>query len=389
MSSQSPRVLLSDFRQPDISAEIPFLFKRAGCTVELYCAESSWLRKNSYFDVWHKAERSSGEAYAKGLAELVAFTHYDWIVLTEDEAIEAANTYITNKEIAVQILPVKSLENRELLASKANLSRLAQKHGLLTPVFAMYDEQTENSKVPFPLLLKIDRSSGGEGVFFCADEPTLQETLTSFTDTQKKSLVLQEYISGPNLSVEALFKDGELLMHACSKVEEELADEFSVSSKRLYYRDDALEAQVREVGHALGLNGFGSLTFMEDSRTGKRYLIEADTRPNIWFAVLRRIGIDFSVVIREYLGTRTDEKMPTLRLPQNVWQFHRDINRSLERGDVKNILKWVLNREGRWVFTCWYDQKLFWATLAYVVRKQTRRYARLSSFLRKLKRVFR
>ena len=389
MQASSSRVLLSDFRQPDISAEIPFLFKRAGCTVELYCAQSSWLRKNSYFDTWHEADTSSKEAYAKGLAELVGNTPYDWVVLTEDEAIEAANTYIKNEAIVAQVLPIKSLEHRELLASKANLSLLAKKCGLATPLFSIYDEHKESFEIPFPLLVKIDRSSGGEGVFFCADEPELRQRLADLSSISKKNLVLQKYIAGQNLSVEALFKDGVLLMQACSKLEEALDTEFSVSLKRLYYRDDALAAQVREVGAVLGLNGFGTLTFMEDANTGKRYLIEADTRPNIWFAVLRRIGIDFSVGIRDYLGMSpgTEESQP--QLPSSVWQFHRDINRSIERGDFKNILKWVCNRDGRWAFVCWYDQRLFWATLATMVRLKARQHAKSCAFLRRLKRALR
>jgi len=39
----------------DSTEEIPYIFKKAGCSVDISCSKESWLRTNCYHDKWIEA----------------------------------------------------------------------------------------------------------------------------------------------------------------------------------------------------------------------------------------------------------------------------------------------------------------------------------------------
>lgn len=55
ISKSKYRVLLLDYKNPHVSAEIPNLFKISGCEVDVFCNSNSWLRKNLKHNHWYPA----------------------------------------------------------------------------------------------------------------------------------------------------------------------------------------------------------------------------------------------------------------------------------------------------------------------------------------------
>ncbi len=390
----SYRILLVDYRDVHVSPDIPFLFTNAGCIVDIYSPQSSWLLKNNQWNQWFPADSTDSLTYTQGLVALLANTHYDWVVCTSDSSIRVINDTLTDEKIAAKILPLSTLENRNILGSKAALSILSTQSGLTTPLFAIYSPNNDLVKIAkeisFPLLLKVDRSGGGKGVFFCADTSELMRTFTSLPEEHQEKLVLQKYIAGDNIAVEALYRNGTLIAYAHSKVIHNVHGEFSISAVRHYSSNPAIEKTLHRLGREFGINGFCSITFMRDTQTGTHYLVEADMRPHTWFILARFGGVDFSAAIQEYLaGATTLTQAPAIHSKNiEVRHFLRDVHRSLESRDFRTFAHWCFNYQGRWRFIPWYDRRVLLVSILWLAHARLYSATSLRPHLRRIKQTF-
>jgi len=367
------RILLVGYKDGDTSGEIPGLFARSGvCSVESYCSSGSWLRKSRYSRVWHPANTEDPALFIYELVVLSRAVSYDWIVFTDDDALRAAYDHL--EEDDRWMLPVNDAAYRPLAGSKVALSRLSAANGLRTPLFAVHDGKsdirTTAKAVPFPLLLKVDRSGGGKGIFYCSDEPSLRKAFSSLSLRRRKDLLLQSYVAGENISVEALYRNGMLIASAPAKVIRNMDSEFGVSAVREYKPDAALEKELENIGKALCFNGFCSFTFMHTPETGAYYLVEADLRTHAWFSLARFAGVDFSEAIRWYL-----EGVPgRMQQPEgtvHLRHFSRDIIWSVRNGDVKNLFAWAINYQRRWQLVPSHDLHLLVTTAKHIATSLT------------------
>lgn len=347
------RILLASYTDARTSAEMPYLCKKAGCsTVDVYAPKSSWVRTSRYADTWHEAHTDDPVHYTESLVRLIKSNIYDWVIFIDDQALYAVHDHLSAED-ACNLLPLSSMKYKGIVASKAALSLACEAEGIRTPSFAIYDGTYIPTAVSFPLLLKIDRSGGGLGITYCASERNLSDALAALPPHKQRDVVLQEYISGENISVEALFRDGSCIACARSCVTHTTKDEFSISAVREYVRDEVLEVAVKDIGHAFHLNGFCSMTFIR-SRDGLYYLIEADMRTHAWFSLSRFCGVDFSEGIRRYLD-RTQGALSQSNGTITLRHFTRDIERSIRSGDVQNLIAWICNYDGRWRYIPFHD----------------------------------
>lgn len=108
--------LLGEF---DATGEIPFMFKRAGCTVDVFCSADSWLRSNKYHDRWFETSEIHSDFKNKLLNHVEENPdYYQWIVLLDDAAIKLMNESIQTEYLFKKILPITKIENRAILSSK-------------------------------------------------------------------------------------------------------------------------------------------------------------------------------------------------------------------------------------------------------------------------------
>jgi glutathione synthase/RimK-type ligase-like ATP-grasp enzyme len=356
------KVLIADYANSDITAEIPYLFKIAGCSADVFCFKESWLLKNSFYNKWHNPAR---EDYAKQLQELVKQNNYDWVVLADDATVRLMDAAVTDPVLAQKILPLSKLENRTMLGSKAGLSILCSKYNILTPPYKIYNGLAGllelGAKISFPLVVKIDESGGGRGVFFCENQAILKASWEKIGSLEKNNLVLQKYIPGQNIAVEGLWKAGKLLAYVYSRVIGTEDSEFNASTKREYSECPDMEPLLEHMGRSLGLNGFANVTFIYNPAEKLYYLIEVDLRPQSWFRLAIFSGVDFSLAIQNYFSGEGNLIRPVLPPGIKVFimrHFSRQICADIRHWDILDMLKWVVNRQGRWQFVPWYDKKL-------------------------------
>lgn len=368
MAATQYRVLLTDCRNSEVSSEIPYLFHKAGALVDVYCSKKSWLRKNSHWDNLIDTNNASPREYVKQLKIFVESGKYDWIVLVDEAATNLVHREMGDDALALKLLPISDLRKREVLGSKAGLSLLCQDQNILTPAFAIYTESFDlsalASKVSYPLLIKVDISKAGYGVFYCDDEIAVRKKLSELTDSQKENLVFQKYIHGETISVEAIYREGELCGYACSKSLRTVGNEFNVTLDRVYLECTKIEDDLQNAGRALSINGFASMTYLLSKEDGLFYLVEADLRANVWFRLAECAGVDFSQAIRNYLSKNGEIVRPHFGVagdstPAVASYFSRAIIWALRRGNMAEIIKWVCNVDGRWRCIPLYDSKLF------------------------------
>ena len=358
------KVLLVDFLNLDTCAEIPYLFHKAGCGVTVFCGGKSWLLKNSFSDSRVAAFWAGPLEFAQELQNHLLSQQYNWIVPVDDGALGVLNELVEDESLAKKILPLSKMENRVCLWSKAGLSLLCRQYNIVTPDFAVYmrnkDPLQLAKSVGYPLVLKIDKSSGGSGVCLCNNKEDLLKNWERLAWEDKQRLVFQKYISGDNIAVEGLFREGRLLAYVASKVTQTIEGEFGVSMVREYSSRIELEPILELLGQAMGINGFGNLTFIRSRSDGKYYLVEADLRPQAWFRLAELAGLDFSKAIKNYFTSNFELIRPDLEYPRVLRSFNREIAYSLNgrHRTFSEIIKWILNKQSRWQFIPTYDIKL-------------------------------
>ncbi len=355
--------LLGEF---DATGEIPFMFKRAGCTVDVFCSADSWLRSNKYHDRWFETSEIHSDFKNKLLKHVEENPdYYQWIVLLDDAAIKLMNESIQSEYLFKKILPITKIENRAILSSKIGLSVICEKYSIATPQFINYSEennlQTISQKLHFPILLKENFSFSGIGIQYCADSFLLQDCLNKVTN--KTNLVLQEFIEGEDIGVEALFRDGELITYNCAEILAYMHNKFSFTTRRRYYQSDEIASLLKILGKQVGLNGFASIQYVYHKGRNIYYLLEVDARTNMWMPYSRFTGHDFSEGIKKIIGGDFyNINEPASLHEVEISIFDRDLRRCIKYGDFKGILQWMLNYKGYWRFIRLYDFKIFYRT---------------------------
>ena len=362
------KVLVACLENWDTLQELPFVLQKGGCSVKVYCSKKSWLISNSYYDHWIECS-DDADTYIKELIALVKNNpdKYDWIIPADEKLIQVLNNAITSEQLFYKIMPLSKIGNREMLASKAGLSRVCEKYGILSPKYLVYSHKngldTDSFNLNYPVLLKQDLSWGGGGILLCENQEQFDTNLKKTSPDY--DTIIQEYITGKDIGVEALFRNGELIEYNAGEVSQYFDSKFNFTTKRNYCNSKRMSDELSNIGSHLGVNGFASIQFIYKPEEDNYYLLEVDTRPNFFMPYGRFTGHDFSEAVKKYLnpdykapvgkqGTNTTERKVT-----EVALFYRDIIRCVKQKDIKGFSKWIFNYGHYWNYIPTYDKVLF------------------------------
>ncbi|MBU6339202.1 MAG: ATP-grasp domain-containing protein [Rickettsiales bacterium] len=184
----------------------------------------------------------------------------------------------------MKLLPINSEENLKHIYSKIGLSLTLSKAGITTPDFIVangLDEVKEAAqKLQYPVMIKTNSDSGGVGVFECNDVADINKINSSFFNSP---LLVQKKIIGTELDLYGLYRDGKLIYFTYSQIKKVAKNKFGPSKLRLYKQlsvvDKEIFIEMKNLGKALGANGFVTISCIEANN--KRYFFEADMRPNV------------------------------------------------------------------------------------------------------------
>ncbi len=302
-----PRVLLVASTWTNLP-EMPYVIRQAGFAVDILCRKTNISRHSGFLDRWIDAGETWQDLFEK-LIELDRSGAYAHILLGEDAILWRIYTQPIPE--LDHLSPVREANARPMLA-KIGFSQLCKGLGLRTPEFVILNSIEEADTVAeqlgFPLVTKINYSAAGEGVQVFQDREAYFAYLSTYRFGQP--LLVQKFIDGELISVEALFRDGQLLQYVCS-IDADAT--LGPSTKRRYVpRLQEVVEFLEPLAKFARLNCFTNITFVREFSSGQLFLIEVDPRPNKWAPYGHWFGADFSDAFRLFMGDGPIEHPPYL-----------------------------------------------------------------------------
>lgn len=355
-------VLIACLKNWDACAETPYLLNKAGCTVDVFCSRKSWLISNNYYNHWYESPDEL-DAYRNALIDLVKKNHFDWVILADDALIGYMNE-VVEPEMFAKIMPIQEISQRNMLSSKKGFSEFCKNNGIDTPGFVVYngkaDLQTIKEKLKFPVINKLNFSWGGTDMFISHTFEEFEANLYKIPENEH--VLIQEYIDGEEIHVEALFYQGELMAYFTANILQFSTTKFSYTTKKKYFNDSQLEPILRKVGAALKMNSFGNICFLYDKTRKKHFLIEVDPRPNSWMPYSRFVGENnFINAVGNIVNGHIQNSFKGMGIKEEnveVGLFFKDIRRTLWQKDLKSLIQWIFGLNGYGKFIPLYDKVL-------------------------------
>ena len=237
----------------------------------------------------------------------LAGDNYDLVVVADDPTLKKildSNLSIAEK---LKLLPVIAEQNLKHIGSKTELSNTFREAGVRTPNFMIVQNSDELlssiAKIGFPMMLKIDFSGGGTGVFECTNRDDL---ISAQRKVNAYPVLVQNKIEGVTTDLSGLFQNGALIYFSYAVAEEVCSNQFGPSVIREYKCTYKLHSELfdelSEIGRALGANGFVNVGCIESSSDNNRYYFEADMRPTVWVEYPKYLQDDPALKINDYFN---------------------------------------------------------------------------------------
>jgi hypothetical protein len=283
---------------------LPPLLSRAGFDVDVISA-SRLLRKTNYI---------RNIDYAENIDNLLIKVQkqynekYKLVVIGDDDTLKSIRESNISDNIKLMLLPVTSEKDYVHIYSKIGLSRILHKNEILTPEFRVAHNKieliTSTEEIGYPVMIKVDSSSGGGGVFTCNSENdviSISQRITSFP------LLIQKRVPGDLLNFDGFYQGGKLV-HCSYSIYKVTMPNFGPSLLRKYMQlsnvDQVVFEELQCLGRALGANGFVNISAILSSVDQKRYYVEADMRPTVWVDYSKYIGDDPALAIKTHFQNK-------------------------------------------------------------------------------------
>lgn len=246
---------------------------------------------------------------------------YDLIVCAGDFELKIIKDSNLTNSLKLKLLPVTQTQFFNHLCSKIELSKILKKNQIVSPAFKIVNKY-ENidslaKELGYPVILKIDYSGGGAGIFKLNTSHDIRLIPNYF---KREKLLLQKFIDGKIFDFSGFYQKGKLIHFSCSEFIGSNRDPFGPSILRRFDKnissDKNIIQELSTIGHALGLNGFTNVCCVKSKLDAKRYYFEVDVRPNDWVNYPRYFGDDPALHIKNHFDKK-DLFKPLMAIHKN------------------------------------------------------------------------
>jgi hypothetical protein len=338
----------------ELLKNFPRLIQEANSKTVVISRQKSVLSKSRYVDECVSIDEELNEDFAQQLItnkELISKLE-GWIIWGNDEIIRKVATSKLPLEEKLRILPAKKKIGLQLLGSKVGLARISNKIKLRIPktiIAKNSDELKKNiSSFKNPLIVKADRFGGGE---YVKKLLTAKQKREVSIPNNWFPVVIQEFIVGDLVSVEAFFKNGKLIAWQYTSSADTLG-EFGASYSRIFEtpQERGFELDLMHLAKECGLEGMFNCTFI--FKDNKHYLIEADARPNAWhflYSYFKMPVLEIMTEKQQVPSTPYEAYLNSKRV--RVTNLDRSVPYALSQRSYKLIFKSILEfrRSTQWL----------------------------------------
>ena len=237
----------------------------------------------------------------------------------------------------VALAPNPGHELFEKLNHKASLAEVARKFGVPTP--RVWQPDPNAPDLPYPVLLKPCRSTGGAGVGLIEDRQQLLAAIETPGET-----LLQEFIDGDDVTLTLLADRGEVVAVSASRVLRPYPAPYGPSARSVTIADEGLEQSGVKLLEGLGYHGIANLDFRRCHTTGVSYLVDFNARFGGTTAIAVAAGGDVITMLYDIANGQPYERLPRPQVGlEYSWLYYGELLSYAEAKDWKGAL-WRLAR---------------------------------------------
>lgn len=236
------------------------------------------------------------------IIEQVRHLRPDILMPVFEKSWQVVNSFYKDYASLTAIVPNPGPKISETLPDKGFLADYAEQYGVHIPKTyrpaTVKDALALNSSLPFPVLLKPRRNTGGVGIKRANDGKEFMEALRGLSDIP----VIQEYFEGDDFELTILCVHGEPVAGSVY---------ISLRNAPLPYgppiacrtiKDETLMATGIEFLRKIGYHGIAHLDFRKDQRDGKPKLLDFHARVAGTNDISIRSGVDFAFMLYQLAG---------------------------------------------------------------------------------------
>jgi len=352
-------LIVSAQHSAHLVSELPRIFKNRGFRVVVLGFPHYSLTYCSAIDEWIEAPSDLNQVLQIA-SKLVLNRAFEMIILAPDALLWAL--YDTkNGKLLEQLSPIGNPRYWHLLSGKIEVASLLKELNILSPPSkaACSSEEALNAakELGYPVMLKISRSGGGNGVIRCDSPKHIIDAPFSYD----RPILVEKFIEGELISVEPLFVSGKLRAYSYSKMTD-LYGPYAPSLERYFLPCSDIESTLTLLGSTLNWTGFANMTFFFDS--GKHYLFEIDFRPTRWIRQSELAQVNWSEALKD-----PSSPLQKPQISKTVRHFPADFYNALTSKDLSRTCYWLFNRNQCWKSIPKENPKLFLGAAIHLIKK--------------------
>ncbi len=255
----------------------------------------------------------------------------------------ALNDSKIDPSVKAQLSPIGNAYYQYALDGKVGSAALWRHLKIPSPASKTADSSVQVSQIAqelgFPVMIKLSRSGGGDGVTLCHSH----KEIAAIALHAPPPYLVEKYIEGEAISVEALFLQSRLTAYASSLMTYSPSPH-APSLERIFTPCPEIEPLLQKLGASLQLTGFTNITFIRTIASRQYLLIELDFRPNRWIRHSELVGVDWSKALR---NPHTPLQKPLST--KMVRHFPADLWYSMQIKQWNRIFYWLLNKNNSWL----------------------------------------
>ena len=355
-SCMIPRVLIFHTLDWPNAARLAIAFRAANCRVDALCRKGHPLRVVSCVDCIQAFNLFSP---VESLRNAIENSQPDFIVPCDDTAV--AHLHRLHREgpsTAIAKLIERSLgdpRSYQQLALRSQLADITAGTGALLPrtrIIHTLDELRDwTQEIGYPVVLKTDRSWGGEGVVIADNAPHAEAAFEAMCHRPSmmramKRVVLnrdpnlfirkfsdalplisvQEFIPGILANTAAACWRGETLAALSVEVVASFCD---LGSSTVVHpvQNAHMRATAEELTRKVGISGFCGFDFILEEKTGRAYLLEINPRATQINHLVLGSGHDLPGALRARIADEPARQAVSITSAQTISLFPQEFKR--------------------------------------------------------------